>query len=156
MYDNVDSVTASPQTRANLVYVPQGNTLLSGSVRDNLLLGNPSATEAEMRQALSDACADFVMERPEGLETRCGEHGVGMSEGQAQRIVIARALLCHGSVLLLDEATSALDAETEQRLLQNLKRRVTNQTVICVTHRPAVVAYCSQVIEMHRITCPEG
>ena len=150
MYDGTKTVKASPRTRNNLVYVPQGNTLFSGTIRDNLLLGNPDATEDDMRQALSTACAAFVMDRPEGLDAVCGEMGAGLSEGQAQRIAIARALLRKGSVLLLDEATSALDMQTEGQLLKNLADRDAGQTVICVTHRPAVIAYCSQVIEMKR------
>lgn len=150
MYSEVQTVKASPRTRCNLVYVPQGNTLFSGTIRDNLLLGNPQATEEEMREALETACAGFVMDRQDGLDTVCGELGAGLSEGQAQRIAIARALLRKGSVLLLDEATSALDMHTEQELLKNLSNRDAGQTVICVTHRPAVIAYCSQVIEMKR------
>ena len=150
MYSENQIVKASPRTRCNLVYVPQGNTLFSGTIRDNLLLGNPQATEEEMREALETACAGFVIDRPDGLDTVCGELGAGLSEGQAQRIAIARALLRKGSVLLLDEATSALDMHTEQELLKNLSNRDAGQTVICVTHRPAVIAYCSQVIEMKR------
>lgn len=152
MYDETQTVTISPRTRNNLVYVPQGNTLFSGTIRENLLLGNPEATEAEMREALETACAGFVMDRPDGLDAVCGELGAGLSEGQAQRIAIARALLRKGSVLLLDEATSALDMQTEQRLLENLSNREVGQTIICVTHRPAVIAYCSQVIEMKRVS----
>ena len=151
MYDETQSVKVSPRTRCNLVYVPQGNTLFSGTIRDNLLLGNPDATEEEMRDALETACAGFVMNRPDGLDTICGELGAGLSEGQAQRIAIARALLRKGSVLLLDEATSALDMQTEQQLLKNLSNREAGQTIICVTHRPAVIAYCTQVVEMKRI-----
>ena len=150
MYDGSQTVKASPRTRNNLVYVPQGNTLFSGTIRDNLLLGNLDATEDDMREALETACAGFVMDRPDGLDAVCGELGAGLSEGQAQRIVIARALLRKGSVLLLDEATSALDMQTEGQLLKNLSEREAGQTVICVTHRPAVIAYCSQVIEMKR------
>ena len=150
MYDEARTEKASPRTRCNLVYVPQGNTLFSGTIRDNLLLGNPDATEQEMREVLETACAGFVMNRPDGLDTVCGELGAGLSEGQAQHIAIARALLRKGSVLLLDEATSALDMQTEQQLLRNLSNREAGQTIICVTHRPAVIEYCSQVIEMKR------
>ena len=150
MYDEARTEKASPRTRCNLVYVPQGNTLFSGTIRDNLLLGNPDATEQEMREVLETACAGFVMNRPDGLDTVCGELGAGLSEGQAQRIAIARARLRKGSVLLLDEATSALDMQTEQQLLRNLSNREAGQTIICVTHRPAVIEYCSQVIEMKR------
>ena len=155
MYDEARTEKASPRTRCNLVYVPQGNTLFSGTIRDNLLLGNPDATEQEMREVLETACAGFVMNRPDGLDTVCGELGAGLSEGQAQHIAIARALLRKGSVLLLDEATSALDMQTEQQLLRNLSNREAGQTIICVTHRPAVIEYCSQVIEMKRADATE-
>ena len=151
MYDESQTVKVLPRTRCNLVYVPQGNTLFSGTIRDNLLLGNPDATEDDMREALETACAGFVLKRPDGLDTICGELGAGLSEGQAQRIAIARALLRKGSVLLLDEATSALDMQTEQQLLKNLASREAGQTIICVTHRPAVISYCTQVIEMKRV-----
>jgi len=150
MYDESGAVKASPSTRNNLVYVPQGNTLFSGTIRDNLLLGNPEATEEDMREALETACAGFVMDRPDGLDAVCGELGAGLSEGQSQRIAIARALLRKGSILLLDEATSALDMQTEQELLKKLSEREAGQTIICVTHRPAVIAYCTQVVEMKR------
>ena len=135
----------SPLHRCNFVYVPQGNTLLSGSLRENLLLGNPQATDGEMREALRMACADFVEQLPEGLDTHFSEQGGGLSEGQAQRISIARALLRPGSVMLLDEATSALDAETERRVLENILHDK-QRTVIFVTHRTAVVDYCDHTI----------
>lgn len=152
IYDEERSVNASPLTRCNLTYVPQGNTLFSGTIRDNLLLGNPDATEDEIREALQLACADFVLQLADGLESRCGEGGTGLSEGQAQRIAIARALLKKGNVLLLDEATSALDSETEKRLLANLTTWMdSRQTLIFITHRPAVIDYCSQSLKLEKL-----
>ncbi len=148
-----NAVPVSPLTRCNMVYVPQGNTLFSGTIRENLLLGNPDATDADMHWALKCACADFVLERPQGLDSPCGELGAGMSEGQAQRIAIARALLRKGSILLLDEATSALDLDTERQLIDNLTSMIDNtQTVIFITHRPAIVEHCSQVLRLKTIT----
>ena len=137
--------TLSPLHRCNFVYVPQGNTLLSGTLRENLQLGNPQATDKQMQNALQMACADFVDELPDGLDTRFSEQGGGLSEGQAQRIAIARALLRPGSIMLLDEATSALDADTERKVLENILSDH-YRTVIFVTHRAAVVDYCDQVI----------
>ena len=151
-YDKEKCVLASPDTRCNLVYVPQGNTLLSGTILDNLLLGNPEATEADMYQALRMACADFVFSLPDSINTVCGEGGTGFSEGQAQRIAIARALLRQGNILLLDEATSALDAETEQQLIANISSlaKEKKQTVLFITHRPAVVEYCENTLQLKR------
>ena len=140
----------SPLTRCNLAYVPQGNTLLSGTVRDNLRLGRLSATDEEMKEALRKSCAEFLLDMPDGLDTVCGEQGSGLSEGQAQRIAIARALLRDCPVLLLDEATSALDPDTERQLLSNIlsdKRR----TVIFITHRLAVKDYCDQTLTVEKI-----
>ena len=133
--------------RCNFVYVPQGNTLLSGTLRENLMLGNPQATDGQMLEALRLACADFVDDFPDGLDTRFSEQGGGLSEGQAQRVAIARALLRPGSILLLDEATSALDVETEKKVLENILSDH-RRTVIFVTHRPAVVDYCDQVLRI--------
>ena len=137
----------SPRHRCNFVYVPQGNTLLSGTLRENLRLGNPDATDEEMLEALWLACADFIDDLPEGLDTQFSEHGGGLSEGQAQRISIARALLRPGSIMLLDEATSALDTQTELRVLENILQRH-RRTVIIVTHRQAAVDYCSQILQI--------
>lgn len=135
------SVPVSPATRCNFMYVPQGNSLLSGSVRANLLLARPSATEEELREVLHIAAADFVLELPDGLDTSCAEIGRGLSEGQAQRIAIARALLRPGGILILDEATSALDAETEKLVLERIKERFgQSKTIICITHRPAAAS----------------
>lgn len=140
----------SPALRPNFSYIPQGNTLFSGTIRDNLLMGNPDATQEEMHHALRLAMADFVFNLPEGLDTRCAEQGGGLSEGQAQRIAIARAILHPCKVLLLDEATSALDVETEKKLLENLKQHFKDSTIIFVTHRLAVVDFTTDVIKMVR------
>ena len=131
-------------TRGCIAYVPQGNTILSGTVAENLRLVNPEVTEQEMIAALEDACAwEFVRELPGGLHSTLGEGGKGLSEGQAQRIAIARALVRKAPVMLLDEVTSALDMETEQRVLSNLTRR--GVTCIAATHRPSVLGLCSRV-----------
>ncbi len=151
IYSSVNnSSLLSPLTRCNLAYVPQGNTLLSGTVRDNLRLGKLSATDEEMKEALRMSCAEFLFDMPDGLDTICGEQGTGLSEGQAQRIAIARTLLRDCPVLLLDEATSALDPDTERQLLSNIlsdKRR----TVIFITHRLAVKDYCDQTLTIEKI-----
>lgn len=142
-----DGQQLSPRMRCNFVYVPQGNTLMSGTIRDNLLMGSPTATADEMYDALHQACADFVSQLPDGLDTRCSESGAGLSEGQAQRIAIARALLRNRPVMLFDEATSALDIETERRLLANVLGS-RQHTIIFITHRPAVVEYCDEVLRL--------
>lgn len=140
--------TVSPQTRSNFVYVPQGNTLFSGTIRDNLLMGNPQATDEAMHQALRTATADFVFALPQGIDSPLNEQGGGLSEGQAQRIAIARALLRPGSILLMDEATSALDPDTERRLIKNLRRDCAGKTFIFVTHHPAVAEECEAVVQL--------
>ena len=131
-----------------MAYVPQGNTLLSGTIRYNLLFGNPSASDEAMREALHLADADFVLDDPRGLDYPCGERGSGLSEGQAQRIAIARALLMDAPVLLLDEAFSALDTPTAQTILANIRKARPEQTVICVTHRDAILPLADQVIHL--------
>lgn len=143
IYNAEEELRLSPLMRCNFVYVPQGNTLMSGTIRDNLRLGKRDATEEEMRKALSKSCADFVLTLPNGLDTRCGEQGGGLSEGQAQRIAIARALLRNRQIMVFDEATSALDGETECRLLRNILAD-NKHTVIFITHRPAVLEYCTE------------
>lgn len=145
---NESCVAVSPSTRGNLVYVPQGNTLFSGTIRENLLMGNPSATEEQLHDALSTAAADFVFSLPSGLDTQCFESGAGLSEGQAQRIAIARALLRPGSILLLDEFSSALDAGTETLLLERLTTRLPSHTMIFITHRDKIIDYCDNVLRM--------
>lgn len=148
IYGPRSSAEASAATRCNLTYVPQGNSLLSGTVRDNLLLGDPEADEARMKEALRIAAADFVFQLPDGLDTPCSENGGGLSEGQAQRIAIARALLRRGSILLLDEFSSSLDPETEKRLIENLSSALPGRTMIFITHRRKITEYCSDIIEL--------
>ena len=150
IYNKVERFIVSPLTRCNITYVPQGNTMLSGSIRDNLLLGNVDATEVQMYEALDEACADFVRELPDGLDTEMTEQGGGLSEGQAQRICIARALLRNSPLMILDEATSALDPETEKKLLNNILEN-NSRTVIFITHRPVVLRYCDTSLNLERI-----
>ena len=129
-------------------YVPQGNTLLSGTIRYNLLFGNPSATESAMREALHLADADFVLDDERGLDYPCGERGSGLSEGQAQRIAIARALLIDAPALILDEAFSALDTPTAETILRNIRTARPQLTLICITHRDNLIPQADQVIHL--------
>ena len=140
---------AGASLRGNFMYIPQGNSLLSGTIRSNLQLASPDATEDEMRAVLETAMAGFVFDLPQGLDTPCGEVGSGLSEGQCQRIAIARSLLRPGGILILDESTSALDAATEEALLQNLYSNYhQKKTIIFVSHRQAVVRFADKVIEV--------
>lgn len=141
-------LAASKATRANFVYVPQGNTLMSGSVRYNLLVAKPDASEEELHQVLHTACADFVNELPEGLDSELGERGSGLSEGQAQRIAIARGLLRPGSILLLDEISASLDEETERELYMRLFAAYPEKTMLFITHRNAVSALCDEIVRV--------
>ena len=150
-YGGEDRFEASPRTRCNIVYVPQGNTLLSGSVRDNLRIGDPDASDERMWEALETAEAGFVHDLPDGLDTLCGEKGAGLSEGQAQRIAIARGLLRPGSILLMDEFSSSLDPETEARLVDNLGRSASGKTSIFITHREQVVSHCDRVLNLEAL-----
>lgn len=139
----------SEDTLSNFVYVPQGNTLLHGTIRDNLLLSDPEASDARLREVLHVAAADFVFELPQGLDTLCDETGGGLSEGQAQRIAIARALLRPGSVLLLDEFNSALDLATAETLMSRLAANRPHATIIIIAHhRDAVAPYCDAVLRI--------
>lgn len=150
IYNEKMKKTLSPRMRCNFVYVPQGNTLMSGTIRENLRLGKLNATDEEMKEVLMQACAGFVFDLPKGLDTSCAESGGGLSEGQAQRIAIARALLRNRGVMLFDEATSALDPDTERQLLQNILQK-RDKTIIFITHRPAVVDYCDQTLKIEKL-----
>lgn len=135
-------------TRKLFSYVPQGNFLMSGSIRENITFINKDVTEEEIEQAIRISCSDqFVNELPEGLDTVIGERGVGLSEGQLQRLAIARSILSKSPVMLLDEATSALDEETELRFLQNLKD-MQNKTCIIVSHKKAALEICNKHIQI--------
>ena len=137
----------SPDTRCNFVFVPQGNTLMSGTIRYNLQLAKTDATDEELRHVLHMAVADFVFDLPNGLDTECGERGAGLSEGQAQRLAIARGLLRPGNILLLDEISSSLDEQTEHKLFSNLFENYPDKTMIMISHRPSVSALCDEMIE---------
>ena len=145
----VGGQAAGSALRENFMYIPQGNSLLSGTIRSNLQLAAPEATEAEMLSALETAMAQFVTALPKGLDTPCGEVGSGLSEGQAQRIAIARALLRPGGVLILDESTSALDPETEKGLLERLHQQYHGRkTILFISHREAVLSFADQTVQL--------
>ena len=144
--ENGSSLTVSADSRSLISYVPQGNTLLSGSIADNMRLARRDASDEEIIAALKLACAwEFVEKLPEGIDSSIFERGKGLSEGQAQRISIARALLRDAPVLLMDEATSALDVDTERKVLGNILQKAPHRTVIITTHRPTVLPMCDQV-----------
>ena len=133
---------ASVCTRSLFAYVPQGNTLFSGTLWENFAMFTDSASDEEIVQAARTACIDqLIYELKDGLDTVIGERGIGLSEGQAQRVAVARALLSHAPILLLDESTSALDEETEARLLENISL-LKNKTCLIVTHRKAALRIC--------------
>ena len=131
-----------------LCFVPQGNTLMSGTIRYNLQLAKPEATDEELKTVLHVACADFVDELPRGIDTELGERGSGLSEGQAQRIAIARGLLHGGDILLLDEISSSLDEPTERELYHRLFAAFPKKTMLFITRRPAVTEQCDEVIKL--------
>ena len=143
-----EQVDVGRAVRHLFAYVPQGNLLLSGTLRENLTLAKPDATQVQLRQALYVSAMDeYLPQLPDGLETMLGENGAGLSEGQAQRLAIARAVLGGAPILLLDECTSALDADTEQKVLERL-RALPDRTCIAVTHRPAAIRLCDVQLEV--------
>ena len=146
-----EALDLSVETREFFSYVPQGNTMFSGSIRENMELGNMDATEDMMIDALKQACIwDFIEQLPEGIDSVLGERGVGVSEGQAQRLAIARALLRDAPILLLDEATSALDIYTEKQVLDNIFQSGKNKTCILTTHRPSVFDVCDKIYNVRK------
>jgi ABC-type multidrug transport system fused ATPase/permease subunit len=148
LYGSDNSLPAGAETRPDFVFVPQGNTLMSGTIRFNLQVADPDASDQQLKEALHTACADFVLDLPDGLDTLLGERGSGLSEGQAQRIAIARGLLRPGSILLLDEISSSLDPETETELYARLFKAYPGKTMIFITHRTAVTTLCDSVLTL--------
>jgi ABC-type multidrug transport system fused ATPase/permease subunit len=144
----IEPTEGKVEVGGELCFVPQGNTLMSGTIRYNLQLAKPDATEDEMRQVLHTACADFVFNLSDGLDTELGERASGLSEGQAQRIAIARGLLHSGDILLLDEISSSLDEPTEQELYHRLFTNYPSKTMIFITHRSTVSELCDKVIRL--------
>jgi ATP-binding cassette subfamily B protein len=143
-----EEINLDNSARTLFSYVPQGNMIFSGTLKDNVTFINTDATDEQIERALVLSCAnDFVKDLPDGLETVVGENGIGLSEGQIQRIAIARAVLCDAPIILLDEATSALDEDTERRVLDNLKN-LDNITLIIVSHKKAAASICNRRIKI--------
>ncbi|MCF2562684.1 ABC transporter ATP-binding protein [Prevotella brevis] len=147
-YGNGFTHAADKSLRKNVVFVPQGNTLISGTIRNNLLMAKPDASDEELHTALHTSCADFVFDLPQGIDTVLSEHGGGLSEGQAQRIAIARGLLRPGAVFLLDEISSALDEDTERALFSRLFATRPSTTILLITHRKKVASLCDERLEI--------
>lgn len=151
IYSGSESCEVGKGARENMVYVPQGNSLISGTVRENLQMARGAddpATDSEMAEALRDACAEFVLSLPQGLDSHCGEGGGGFSEGEAQRIAVARGLLAKARIMLLDEPTSALDPATAERLMERLRREAGRRTVVIVTHRADTMGMCDETVRL--------
>ena len=145
---NNGKIPIDKNTRKLFSYVPQGNMLISGTIKDNITFINPDASDTEIEKAIRISCAkQFIDELPLGLETVIGEKGLGLSEGQVQRLAIARSLLADSPILLLDEATSALDEKTEKEFLTNLKA-LDNVTCIIVSHKKAALDICNKTIQI--------
>ena len=145
-----------PDHRNLISYIPQGNTLFSGTIEENLKIGNPDATMEELIECCKIACAyDFIKSLDDKFKTVIGEKGLGISEGQAQRIAIARALLKKTPILILDEATSSLDGDTEIKVLEGIKNLKHKPTCIIITHRPSALEICNRIFKLQRGTLKE-
>ena len=151
LYDESGNTICGEDMRRQITYVPQGNTLLSGTIRDNLIVADGEATEAELLNALHTAVADFVLTLPKGLDTEIGEHATRLSEGQAQRIAIARGLLRKAPVMLLDEVSASLDPATERALLDRLFAECSDRTIICVTHKVETASRCGEIFQLNLV-----
>ncbi len=146
-----ETLDLSVETREFFSYVPQGNTMFSGTIRENMLMGDPNASDEQIIAVLKQACIwNFVQSLPQGLDTKIGERGIGVSEGQAQRLAIARALLRGAPILLLDEATSALDIYTEKEVLDNIFQHSACRTCVLTTHRPSVFTVCDKIYRVRQ------
>ena len=146
----VQAVPIGAATRGMFAYVPQGKTLFSGTLRENLALFAQQASDRQLLEAAQTACiGEWVAALPDGLDTVLGEHGLGVSEGQAQRIAVARAILTGAPILLLDESTSALDEQTEAQLLHNLAQ-LPGKTCLIVTHRKAALELCDYCLHVEQ------
>ena len=144
----------SPSTRKLFSYVPQGNTMFSGTIAENMRNVKEDATDEEIVEALKMACAwEFVSRLGDGINAKVGERGGGFSEGQAQRLSIARSLIRKSPILLMDEATSALDVATERKVLQNILKDSYPRTCIVTTHRPTVLSMCNRVYAIRDKQC---
>lgn len=149
-----DRIIYSPSIRQLFSYVPQGNTMFSGTVAENMRNVKPDATDEEIIDCLKTACAwDFIKKLPDGIQSKIGERGGGFSEGQAQRLSIARALIKKSPILLMDEATSALDVDTERNILHNIMKDDYPRTCIVTTHRPSVLTICQNVYAIRNQRC---
>ena len=147
--DENKGIETCPNVREFIAYVPQGNTLFSGSIRDNILMGKKNASDEEIYEAVKNSAAyDFIKDMPNGIDTVIGERGIGISEGQAQRIAIARALIRKSPVLILDEATSSLDEGTELKVLENIRSLKPSPTCIIITHRSSILRYCDREVRI--------
>ncbi len=158
VFSGADEMSMSPSTRKLFSYVPQGNTMFSGTIAENMRNVKPNASDDEIVEALKMACAwEFVSRLSDGINAKVGERGGGFSEGQAQRLSIARSLIRRSPILLMDEATSALDVATERKVLQNILKDSYPRTCILTTHRPTVLSMCSRVyaIKDKQCTCLE-
>ena len=151
-----DVLTVSPSTRCLFSYVPQGNTMFLGTIADNMRMVKPDASDCEIQEALEASHAwEFVRKLENGMNTKVGERGLGFSEGQNQRLSIARALLADAPIMLLDEATSALDVATERRVLRSIMKKAPQRTIIVTAHRPSVFSMCSRVYKIEDETVQE-